>query len=86
MIFRAIFGIGLVALLAPHEPALGLGHPLAGLPTVAISWPSANMCNGSHRACAGHSGAKPDAASQRSLADVKNEIDASIKARAALAL
>jgi hypothetical protein len=27
MIFRAIFWIGLVALLMPHEPDLGLGRP-----------------------------------------------------------
>jgi len=30
MIFRAIFWIGLVSLLAPHEPDLGLGRPGAG--------------------------------------------------------
>lgn len=30
MIFRALFWIGLVSLLAPHEPDLGLGHPGAG--------------------------------------------------------
>ncbi len=30
MIFRAAFWIGLVALLTPHEPDLGLGRPGAG--------------------------------------------------------
>ena len=30
MIFRALFWIGLVSLLAPHEPDLGLGRPGAG--------------------------------------------------------
>jgi hypothetical protein len=30
MIFRALFWIGLVSLLMPHEPDLGLGHPAAG--------------------------------------------------------
>ena len=30
MIFRAIFAIGLVSLLMPHEPDLGLGRPGAG--------------------------------------------------------
>jgi hypothetical protein len=30
MILRAAFWIGLVSLLAPHEPDLGLGHPGAG--------------------------------------------------------
>jgi hypothetical protein len=31
MIFRAVFWIGLVSLLAPHEPDLGLGRPGAGI-------------------------------------------------------
>ena len=30
MIFRAVFWIGVVALLAPREPDLGLGRPGAG--------------------------------------------------------
>jgi hypothetical protein len=30
MIFRAVFWIGLVSLLTPHEPDLGLGRPDAG--------------------------------------------------------
>jgi hypothetical protein len=30
MIFRALFSIGLVSLLMPHEPDLGLGRPGAG--------------------------------------------------------
>ena len=38
MIFRAVFWIGLVSLLAPHEPNLGLGHPGAG--TVLSSSPA----------------------------------------------
>jgi len=32
MIFRAIFWIGLVSLLMPHEPDLGLGRPGASTP------------------------------------------------------
>jgi hypothetical protein len=35
MIFRAIFWIGLVSLLAPHEPDLGLGRPGAGTSNVS---------------------------------------------------
>ena|SRR5581483_10497834 len=35
MIFRAVFWIGLVALLAPHEPDLGLGRPGAGTSNVS---------------------------------------------------
>ncbi|HMH65403.1 MAG TPA: hypothetical protein VK515_07440 [Rhizomicrobium sp.] len=31
MIFRAVFWIGLVSLLTPHEPDLGLGRPGAGI-------------------------------------------------------
>lgn len=34
MIFRAIFWIGLVALLMPHEPDLGYGRPGAHLSTL----------------------------------------------------
>ena len=30
MIFRAVFWIGLAALMMPHEPDLGLGRPGAG--------------------------------------------------------
>ena len=30
MIFRAVFWIGLMSLLMPHEPDLGLGRPGAG--------------------------------------------------------
>src|SRR2546430_14306057 len=40
MIFRAIFWIGLVSLLMPHEPDLGLGRPGAG--THASIWSAAN--------------------------------------------
>jgi len=35
MIFRAVFWIGLVSLLAPHEPDLGLGRPGAGTSNVS---------------------------------------------------
>lgn len=42
MIFRALFWIGLVSLLAPHEPDLGFGHPGAGTlePSLATIQPS----------------------------------------------
>lgn len=30
MLFRAVFWIGLVSVLMPHEPDLGLGRPSAG--------------------------------------------------------
>ena len=37
MIFRALFSIGLVSLLMPHEPDLGLGRPGAGTSTLTPS-------------------------------------------------
>lgn len=37
MIFRAVFWIGLVSLLAPHEPDLGLGRPGAGTSTTSTA-------------------------------------------------
>ena len=44
MIFRAIFWIGLVSLLTPHEPDLGLGHPGAGtLPPATIPSPASGL-------------------------------------------
>jgi hypothetical protein len=82
MIFRAMIGIGLALLLASHESELGLGHPGAGisLPSLARS----TTVTGSPRpvtacesnACAGSLG------HPRSLAEVKAEIDASLKTRA----
>jgi hypothetical protein len=59
MIFRAVFSIGLVSLLMPHEPDLGLGRPGAGtshLPPASIrsaadglSWTGRDCSSG----CAG---------------------------------
>jgi hypothetical protein len=42
MLFRAIFWIGLVAILMPHEPDLGLGRPSdrASLANDAMAWVS----------------------------------------------
>lgn len=91
MIFRAIFWIGLVALLMPREPDLGFGRPGAGtsLPSAVTSWAAtglsrpANVCEDSKAACAG--GLAPFAAFQndalRDLAAVKAQIDADRKAR-----
>jgi hypothetical protein len=89
MIFRAIFWIGLVSLLTPHEPDLGLGRPGAGisLPDVTKFWAvtglSRPVCDGD--ACAGGLGGLDQwrASAGQSLADVRAEIDASIKARKA---
>ena len=73
MIFRAVFWIGLIALLAPHEPDLGLGRPGGdiALPAIVKSW-----------AVTGRTGpGTPASDKTRSLADVKAEINASVKAR-----
>jgi hypothetical protein len=53
MIFRAIFWIGLVSLLAPHEPDLGLGRPGAGTASFspATVQPAANGLSRSGTDC-----------------------------------
>jgi len=65
MIFRAIFWIGLVALLMPHEPDLGFGRPdglNAGIPSEVAAWTKtavqpgledpASLCRYNAHACA----------------------------------
>lgn len=94
MIFRAVFWIGLVSLLAPHEPDLGLGRPGAGTspssPATALSLASGlsrtDMSCGS--ACAGGLGLLELVHVDRDsivagLADVKAQIAADKRARAA---
>jgi hypothetical protein len=54
MIFRAVFWIGLVSLLAPHEPDLGLGRPDAGTvlsSSPAMVQPAANGLSRSAKDC-----------------------------------
>lgn len=93
MIFRAIFWVGLVSLLMPHEPDLGLGRPGAGtsLPSVITSRAASGLsrpgqvCEDHATACAGGL-ALLDAFQNhavRGLAAVKAEIDADRKARGA---
>jgi hypothetical protein len=87
MLFRAVFWIGLVALLMPHEPDLGYGRPHA-----AVSFPRefANWLGGEMKAhpdvCAEHRTACSAGANLltgmqslalRSLSEVKAEIEAS---------
>jgi hypothetical protein len=89
MIFRAIFWIGLVSLLTPHEPDLGLGRPGAGisLPSITKAWGVTGLsppgCDG--EACAGGLGSLDQwrASAGKSLVDIRAEIDASVKARKA---
>ena len=96
MIFRALFAIGLVALLTPHEPDLGLGRPGAGTGLASpvaifaaahgLSRPDEDCsmaCAGGRTfpailAAFGHDTA-------RGLSEVKAEIDADRRARAARA-
>jgi hypothetical protein len=93
MIFRAIFWIGLVSLLMPREPDLGLGRPGAGtsLPSAVTSWAATGLsrpgkvCEDHAAACAGglalFDSFQSDAI--RGLAAVKADIEADRKARAA---
>lgn len=93
MIFRAVFWIGVVALLAPREPDLGLGRPGAGTspasPTTLLSSASGlsrtDMSCGS--ACVGGLGLFDLVPVDRDsivagLADVKAQIAADKRARA----
>ena len=88
MIFRALFWIGLVSLLAPHEPDIGLGHPGAGtfqsIPAMiqsGTSHPRTGRDCGS--ACAGGLGFfHMDAGVAAGLADVKAQIEADQRTRA----
>ena len=94
MIFRAIFWIGLVSLLAPHEPDLGLGRPGAGTSNVSTAtlqstveslWRPNKDCGSG---CAGGLGLtdafrlRVNRDVIRGLADVKAEIAADQRARA----
>jgi hypothetical protein len=94
MIFRAIFWIGLVSLLAPHEPDLGLGRPGAGTSNVSSAtlqstieslWRTDKDCGSG---CAGGLGRASSLQLRvnrdvvRGLAEVKAEIAADQRARA----
>jgi hypothetical protein len=96
MIFRAVFWIGLVSLLTPHEPDLGLGRPGAGTsstPSTVLSAASglSRTDAGCGSRCAGglgffeRMGLGPGGSIAAGLAQVKTQIDADMKARAARA-
>ncbi|HEY0106499.1 MAG TPA: hypothetical protein VGB91_10475 [Rhizomicrobium sp.] len=58
MILRAIFWVGLVSFLMPHEPDLGFGRPAAMAPAASIAdlirTPDIqSACAGHREACAG---------------------------------
>ncbi len=97
MIFRAVFWIGLVSLLTPHEPDLGLGRPGAGTsptsPATILSVASglSRTDRDCGSACAGGLGLtrifhlNSDTSLVAGLADVKAQIEADQQARAARA-
>ena len=94
MIFRAVFWIGLVSLLTPHEPDLGLGRPGAGTsqtPAMIQSAAAGLSRSGSDcgSACAGGLGGllsvfhlNTNVSVTAGLADVKAQIEADQRARA----
>jgi len=95
MIFRAVFWIGLVSLLTPHEPDLGLGRPGAGTASstpTALSSPATGLsrADGScATVCAGGLGGMlqllhldSNGTVTAGLADVKAQIEADQRARA----
>ncbi|HEX3756877.1 MAG TPA: hypothetical protein VHV26_17545 [Rhizomicrobium sp.] len=92
MILRAAFFIGLVYLLAPHEPDLGLGRPHIGnwLPSAAAMLPAAGLpqagqiCSSCRNGIGGllHMPRSGFSLSQgRGLSDVKAEIENAIRVR-----
>jgi hypothetical protein len=87
MIFRAIFWIGLVAILMPHEPDLGFGRPAApsldaNVASDVASWAGTklkepgNICRDNAGACSVGASLIDNvrAATLRSLAEVKADI------------
>jgi hypothetical protein len=93
MIFRAVFWIGLVSLLTPHEPDLGLGRPGAGTslsPATILSAASglSRTDKDCGSTCAGGLGftrlfhLNGDTSFAAGLADVKAQIEADRRARA----
>ena len=93
MIFRAVFWIGLVSLLMPHEPDLGLGRPGAGASHLTpastqsaadgLSWTGRDCSSG----CAGGLGLLSvfhlnSAKLTAGLADVKAQIEQDQRDRA----
>lgn len=93
MIFRALFWIGVVALLMPHRPDPGLGRPGAGtaLPSAVTSWAASGLsrpgkvCEDHAAACAGGLAFFDSFQSRtlQGLAAVKAQIEADRKARGA---
>lgn len=96
MIFRAIFWVGLVAVLMPHEPDLGFGRPVAidsDVTGQVADWTKENvqpnlahptkLCRYNPEACAKSLTLLDGfkSAAVRSLADVKADIEQNGRAR-----
>jgi hypothetical protein len=84
MLLRAVFWIGLVALMMPHEPDLGLGRPDSAVALISRNLPAvqqiaspANVCKGHEQACGGALSVVDwfQQNAVRSLATVKTEIE-----------
>jgi hypothetical protein len=89
MLFRAIFWIGLVAVLMPHEPDLGFGRPASpgvGVTSDVTAWAKDKLqsnlkapevlCHGNATACAAGASFLDNirGAALHSLAEVKADI------------
>jgi len=86
MIIRAIFWLGLVFLLSPYDPDLGIGHPASGTSQASLSALLSNVPSGSaHEArCTGCSGRLLDIDTVMTrLAAMRGELAAARQARAA---
>ena len=87
MILRAIFWIGLVALLIPREPDLGLGRPASPgahlLSGVSAALKDQKGCDGEAAACTATLGLldRVKLSSLHSLGQVKAEIEQAERAR-----
>lgn len=96
MIFRAIFWIGLVAVLMPHEPDLGFGRPDqvdSGVATDVAGWAKSklapglsdpkSLCRFNTQACSTGASAIDNMrdAAMHGLAGVKADIEADRRAR-----
>lgn len=87
MILRAIFWIGLVAVLMPHEPDLGLGRPVAPgaalMSGMSAALKQGHSCSGAEVACAAAGGLidRIKATGYARLEQVKTEIAAAERAR-----
>lgn len=78
MIIRAIFWIGLVAFLMPHEPDLGYGRPGAKDAIGGVMTSARGTCAATDTACAGQRGYldRIRAIGMRSLEEVRADIKA----------